>query len=141
MPAARRLAEFAAVENGYIAIFQTLGGLGLLLGTAGFGIVTLRNLLERKNELAVVLALGFPPAAVHRLIAGEHLLLLGLGLAVGGLAAIVAILPPWLATPAATDLAWTLALWVALAGFGALWSLLAGRAALQGPLLEALRNE
>ena len=40
VPAAGRLAEFAAVENGYIAIFQALGGLGLLLGTAGFGIVT-----------------------------------------------------------------------------------------------------
>ena len=141
VPAARRLAEFAAVENGYIAIFQTLGGLGLLLGTAGFGIVTLRNLLERRNELAVLLALGFSPAAVRRLIAGEHWLLLGLGLAVGGLAATVAILPAWLAAPRATDLAWTLALWTALAAGGALWSMLAARAALRGPLLEALCNE
>jgi ABC-type antimicrobial peptide transport system permease subunit len=141
VPAARRLAEFAAVENGYISIFQMLGGLGLLLGTAGFGIVTLRNLFERRSELALLLALGFSPGAIHRLIAAEHGLLLGLGLLVGGLAAGVAVLPSWLAAPAGTDLAWTLALWAGCAAVGALWSLFAARAALRGPLLDALRSE
>ena len=35
--AAARLAEFNAVQNTYLAIFQVLGGLGLLLGSAGLG--------------------------------------------------------------------------------------------------------
>ncbi len=141
VPASKRLAEFAAVENGYITIFQTLGGLGLLLGTAGFGIVTLRNLLERKSELALLLALGFSPAAIHRLIAGEQLLLLGLGMLVGVGAATLSVLPAWLAAPSSTNLLGTLLLWLAMAAVGSLWTWLAARAALRGPLLDSLRND
>jgi hypothetical protein len=36
------LAEFNTVENTYLSIFQVLGGLGLLLGSAGLGIVVAR---------------------------------------------------------------------------------------------------
>ena len=48
--AARRLAQFNAVQNTYLNTFQVLGGLGLLLGSAGLGVVVLRNVLERRNE-------------------------------------------------------------------------------------------
>ena len=37
VPAWRRLAEFQEVQNTYLSIFQVLGGLGWLLGTAGLG--------------------------------------------------------------------------------------------------------
>ena len=36
-PAAQRLNEFNAVQNTYLGTFQILGGLGLLLGSAGLG--------------------------------------------------------------------------------------------------------
>ena len=58
-PAAQRLAQFNAVQNTYLGTFQVLGGLGLLLGSVGLGIVVLRNVLERRGELAVLLAVGF----------------------------------------------------------------------------------
>jgi len=51
-PAARRLNEFNAVQNTYLGTFQVLGGLGLLLGSAGLGVVVLRNVLERLVLLA-----------------------------------------------------------------------------------------
>ena len=35
VPAAQRLNDFNAVQNTYLSIFSTLGGLGLLLGTVG----------------------------------------------------------------------------------------------------------
>jgi len=41
------------VQNTYLGTFQILGGLGLLLGSAGLGIVVLRNVLERRGELGV----------------------------------------------------------------------------------------
>ncbi|MET0167365.1 MAG: FtsX-like permease family protein, partial [Vicinamibacterales bacterium] len=44
---AERLAQFHRVENTYLSTFQTLGGLGLLLGTFGLATVLLRNVLER----------------------------------------------------------------------------------------------
>jgi hypothetical protein len=58
-PATRRLAELNAVQNTYLSTFQVLGGLGLLLGSAGLGVVVLRNVLERRGELGLMTAVGF----------------------------------------------------------------------------------
>jgi hypothetical protein len=55
-PTAERLAGFHKVENTYLSTFQALGGLGLLLGTIGLATVLLRNLLERRRELALLRA-------------------------------------------------------------------------------------
>ncbi|MCS6862306.1 MAG: FtsX-like permease family protein, partial [Abditibacteriales bacterium] len=40
-PASERLTMFKTVENTYLSIFAVLGGLGLLLGSAGLGVVVL----------------------------------------------------------------------------------------------------
>ena len=136
-PAWRRLAEFQAVENTYLGIFQALGGLGLLLGSAGLGIVVLRNVLERRGELALLQAVGFERAALRHLVLAEHWLLIVLGLFIGIGAALVAVLPQGAALLPGQLLP-TLA---ALAAGGFAWCSLATRAALRGPLLPALRNE
>ncbi len=49
-----RLAAYKNVANTYLATFQTLGALGLLLGTVGMAVVLLRNLFERRAELALL---------------------------------------------------------------------------------------
>jgi ABC-type lipoprotein release transport system permease subunit len=54
MPTSERLATYHRVENTYLSTFQALGGLGLLLGTLGLAAVLLRNLLERRRELALL---------------------------------------------------------------------------------------
>jgi len=137
VPAWRRLAEFQAVENTYLGIFQALGGLGLLLGTAGLGIVVLRSVLERRGELALMQAVGFERRTLRRLVLGEHWLLIALGLFIGTGAAVVAVLPEGAALPGGLLTA-TLAGLVA-GGFGFCW--LAAWMALRGSLLPALRNE
>ncbi|MCR9246902.1 MAG: FtsX-like permease family protein [bacterium] len=136
-PTRERLATFQSVQNTYLAIFQLLGGLGLLLGTAGLGIVVLRNALERRAELATLSAIGFRPAAVRRLVAIEHGVLLGLGLLAGIAAALFAI---W---PVRDDIAVPpLLLFVcAITGTGAFWVWLASAFATRGALLDALRGE
>jgi putative ABC transport system permease protein len=58
-PVSERLARFLSVQNTYLSTFQTLGGLGLLLGTFGLATVMLRNVLERQSELALLRAVGF----------------------------------------------------------------------------------
>lgn len=141
MPAAERLAAFSTVENTYLNIFAVLGGLGLLLGTFGLGVIVLRNVLERRGELALLRAVGFRTRMLQWMVFSEHVLLLLLGLLVGVLAAVVAVIPA-LHTPGADapylSLALTLAA-VLICGFG--WTWLATAAALRGPLLAALRNE
>ncbi len=104
-PAAERLAGFMAVQNTYLSTFQSLGGLGLLLGTVGLAMVELRSVLERRRELALMQAVGFRRARLAKMVMIENALLLIVGLAVGVAAALVAVLPhligggaaiPWL---------------------------------------------
>jgi len=140
-PAVEKLEAFNAVQNTYLGTFQVLGGLGLLLGSAGLGVVVLRNVLERRGELGLLLAVGFRRRALQILVLSEHGALLGLGLGIGIIAAAVAVLPALL-SPATrlpyASLALTLS---AVLINGAVWTELATRRALRGDLLEALRNE
>ena len=68
----RRLAELLAVQNTYLSTFQSLGGLGLLLGTFGLAAVQLRNVFERRGELALLRATGFRRATLGWLVLLEH---------------------------------------------------------------------
>ena len=86
-PTAVRLNQFNAVQNTYLGTFQVLGGLGLLLGSVGLGIVVLRNVLERRSELAVLMAVGFRRQQVQRLLLLENGALLLMGLLIGAGAA------------------------------------------------------
>ena len=140
-PAAQRLNEFNAVQNTYLGTFQILGGLGLLLGSAGLGVVVLRNVLERRGELGLLVAVGFRRRLLHRLVLSEHGVLLGAGLGLGVAAAAVAVLPAILSPGSQlpySSLALTLA---AVLLNGLLWTWLATNYALRGNLLAALRNE
>ena len=140
-PAVARLNAFNAVQNTYLGAFQILGGLGLLLGSAGLGIVVLRNVLERRGELALLVAVGFRRGRLSRMLLSEHGALLAGGLALGMLAAGLAVLPSLLAPGLdfpVISLGLTL---VAVVANGLAWVVLAIRVALRGNLLSALRNE
>ena len=140
-PAAQRLAEFSAVENTYLSIFQLLGGLGLVLGSVGLGLVVLRNVLDRRGELAMLRAVGFQKSTLRKMIFEEHSALCLFGLGCGVVAALVAV-GPALKSPAAdvgySSLVLTIA---AIAISGMIWIWVATAFALSGGMLEALRNE
>jgi ABC-type lipoprotein release transport system permease subunit len=91
--AATRLNAYHRVENTYIATFQTLGALGLLLGTVGLAAVLLRNAFERRREWALLQAVGYPDGQLRRIVLSENVLLLGLGLLAGFASAFLAISP------------------------------------------------
>ncbi len=138
---AARLEAFFAVQNTYLSTFQSLGGLGLLLGTFGLATVQLRSVLERRGELALLRAEGFRRALLARLVMIENSLLLVGGLVVGIFAALVAVLPHWLGGGASVpwlSLAATLATVLVV---GLLAGLLAVRATLRAELIPALREE
>ena len=93
LPAWKRLAEFQTVENTYLSIFQVLGGFGLVLGSLGLGIVLVRNLLERKEEFALLRAIGYDRASLRFLIFSEYGWLILWGFVIGITAAGVAVWP------------------------------------------------
>lgn len=90
---ADRLAAYAQVKNTYLSTFQTLGSLGLMLGTIGLAVVLLRNLVERRAELALLAAIGFRPGSRLRLVLSENGFLLLVGVFLGFGCAMVAVSP------------------------------------------------
>jgi len=139
--AADRLGRFAEVQNTYLSIFTALGGLGLLLGSVAIGVVVLRNVLERRGELALLRAVGFSKGHLTWMVLCEHWVLLALGMAAGAGAAAVAVLPALLSPGMTPPYATWAATMAGVALSGVLWTYLAAAAALRGDLLPALRNE
>jgi ABC-type antimicrobial peptide transport system permease subunit len=98
-----------------------------------------RNVLERRGELATLRAFGFRRARLAALVLAENAFLLVVGVAVGTFSALAAVGPglagrplPW------TSLAATLA---AVLVVGMLSSAVAVAGALRVPLLPALKAE
>jgi hypothetical protein len=139
---AERLAQFHRVENTYLSTFQTLGGLGLLLGTVGMAAVLLRNVLERRRELALLGAVGYRRAHVLMMVIAETTLLLGGGLLAGATSAALAIAPAVAERGGRFPLTRAGALLVFVVFVtGLLSSVLAMRVGTRAPLLTALRSE
>jgi hypothetical protein len=141
VPSIDRLKEFYAVESAYLAMFFVLGGLGLLLGSAGMGVLVLRNVLERRSELALLRAVGYSKGQVDRVVMAEHRFLVEAGLAAGAGAAALAILPSALQPGVRVPLGLILAFLVGTAVLSLVWIWIATKLALRSPLVPALRNE
>ncbi len=138
---AEKLANFQAVENTYLSTFQAIGGLGLILGTLGLGMILIRNVIERRGELATLRAFGFRQSTLASLVLAENGFLLILGILLGAISAVVAVAPHILAD--ASQVPWlslSLTLVVVFV-VGMLSSLAAVRAAIKIPLLPALKAE
>jgi ABC-type lipoprotein release transport system permease subunit len=138
---AERLAGFHRVENTYLSTFQMLGGLGLALGTLGLAAVLLRNVLERRRELALLRAVGYDRRHFGVMIVAENALLLACGLLTGTLCALLAIAPVVASRGGRLPLASLGLLLAAVVVSGLAASLVATAAALRAPLLAALREE
>ena len=141
IPAAERLQQFLAVQNTYLAIFQALGGLGLLLGTAGLAIVVARNLLERRREFGILEAIGFSLQDLRKLAIGEHRWLLIWGLLSGTGTAIIAVWPSIRARQEGFPLEGMAGLLCGLLLLSLFWIYLATRLSLKESTLSALREE
>jgi hypothetical protein len=139
---AQRLAQFHRVENTYLSTFQALGGLGLILGTIGLATVLLRNVLERRRELALLGAVGFRSGHVLTMVVAENILLLGCGLLAGAICAGLAIAPAIIERGGrfpVTSSGALLLFGVFITGL--LSSIVAMSAATRAPLLSSLRSE
>lgn len=136
-----QLAALLAVQNTYLSTFQSLGALGLLLGTIGLATVQLRSILERRQELALLRAAGFRRRRLAEMVMLENIVLLIGGLLTGIIAALLAVLPhvffgaasvPWSGLAMMLSTVFVVGL---IAGFATV------RATLRAPLLAALRGD
>ncbi len=136
-----RIAAYHRVENTYLSTFQSLGMLGLLLGTAGLTTVLLRNVLERRKELALMRAVGFDMRSLTRIIFLEHACLITVGLGCGALSALVSISPALLSRGMPFPVYLSAAALGAVLATGIAATYVATMSALRAPLLEALKSE
>jgi len=88
-----RLQTLGAVESTYLDMFLVLGGLGVVLGAAGMGLIMMRNAAARRNELAILRAVGLSPRRILAYLAAEHVYVLCAGLVAGIVPALVAVQP------------------------------------------------
>jgi ABC-type antimicrobial peptide transport system permease subunit len=136
-----RLANFHRVENTYLSTFQMLGGLGLALGTLGMAAVLLRNVFERRKELALLRAVGYNSSHFAAMVITENVLMLVCGLVVGFVCALLAIAPVLFERGGRLPNISLGLLLLAVLLSGATASLVATLAALRSPLLPSLRAE
>jgi ABC-type antimicrobial peptide transport system permease subunit len=139
-PSRTVLARLMAVQNTYLRTFQSLGALGLLLGTIGLAIAQLRGALERQGELAVMRAIGFARRRLATAVMCETGIVLALGIGSGVLCAILAVAPYLLTGQSVPPIIEPL-LWVLLiATFGLAAGSLAVAKVIRMPLVDSLRK-
>jgi putative ABC transport system permease protein len=138
---ADKLAAYHRVENTYLSTFQALGGLGLLLGTLGLGAVLLRNVLERRKELALLRAVGYRPEDLRKMVIAENAFLLIAGTVIGAVCAFIAIAPAFFQRGGHLPNPSLALLLLAVPVAGMVSSLVAVGAVSKAPLLETLRAE
>lgn len=137
--APKLLESFMAVQNTYISTFQTLGALGLLLGTFGLAAVQVRSVLERKKELGLMRAVGFKRQKLSLMVLMENAWLLFMGLAVGIGGALFTTVPHWLVGTATAPWLSLAAMFTVIVAVGLIAGWLASRIISKMPLLESLR--
>ena len=117
-----------------------LGGLGLILGTLGMAAILLRNVFERRRELALLRVVGYNSSHFALMVIAENILMLVSGLAIGFICALLAIAPVFLERGGRLP---NLSLGVLLLGVllsGTIASLVATLAALRSPLCHHERR-
>ena len=138
--ATQLLAKYQQVQNTYISTFQTLGALGLLLGTFGLAVVQIRSVLERQQELGLMRSVGFSLAKLSHLVLWESLWLLLTGMLIGIGAAVVTTLPHYLIGNASVPWMDLSMLFAVILVFGLLAAWIASQTIAKMPLLESLRR-
>jgi len=137
---ASRLNRFGAIQNSYLMVFLSLGGIGLLIGTLGLSIILRRNLLERSSELAWLRSAGFSRRRITFMLTVEHLILFGCALLTGVTAATAAAIPALLSpsgNPPWIEIVLLLCiLWI----FAVIFITSAAYSATKGDIITNLRN-
>ena len=77
------LEEDQRETNGFFLILQAFMGLGMLVGVAAIGVIAFRNVVDRRQQIGVLRALGFQRSQVSLAFLIESAFVVGLGVVSG----------------------------------------------------------
>jgi ABC-type antimicrobial peptide transport system permease subunit len=119
-----------------------LGAFGLLIGTIGLGVILIRSILERRNEIALLKAVGFGKKLIFKLFINEYTSLLLAGIMIGAITSAIAILPSLISPNTGISFTTIALVLILLITNGLFWIILLTRLFLNvDKINEALRNE
>ena len=101
----------------------------------------MRNIKERKQEIALYQVIGFKRNFVYKMLASEYLLILFLGIFTGTFSAAIGILPSALQSVNILPFGLIASIIMALIISGILWIFIPINGILKSNLVQALRSE
>jgi putative ABC transport system permease protein len=74
------ISDFIQIGNSFLGVFEAFLALGLVVGIAGLGIISIRSVVERRKEIGVLRAIGFRKRMVLSafLLENSYVALLGI---------------------------------------------------------------
>jgi len=81
---------FIKVDMAYVSMLQAMLASGIMIGTLGFFAKVARETTERRFELGVMRAIGFPRGRLERLVLAENIFIFLLGFGIALAAAVMA---------------------------------------------------
>ena len=86
---AEMLEEFQAQQSGFMTVLQWFMGLGLIVGVAAVGVISYRAVVERRQQIGVLRALGFQAKTIGRAFVIETGIIVGLGAVAGAILGLI----------------------------------------------------
>lgn len=80
---AEMMEEFQAQQSGFMTVLQWFMGLGLIVGIAAVGVISYRAVVERRQQIGVLRALGFQSTTIGRAFVIETGIIVILGALAG----------------------------------------------------------
>ncbi|MCO5224603.1 MAG: ABC transporter permease [Thermomicrobiales bacterium] len=86
---AKELEEFQAQQSGFMTVLQWFMGLGLIVGVAAVGVIAYRAVVERRQQIGVLRALGFQASTIGRAFVIETAIIVVLGSIAGAILGLI----------------------------------------------------
>ncbi len=146
---ARKLLEdIISIQSGFLNLIQGFMGLGLLVGIAALGVISFRAVVERRQQIGMLRAIGFQRGMIALTFLLESIVVAGLGVLAGLTLALILAYNLFTSDEISESfehfiIPWgTLGLIVAIALVAAaLMTIIPSRSAASVPVAEALRYE
>ena len=88
-PLSELFAAGQAVLRGILGLFQGFLALGLVVGIAGLGVISSRTVVERRQQIGVLRAIGYPSSTVAMLFVLEANFIALTGILIGGITGLI----------------------------------------------------